>query len=1339
MNRLISVTIQTNAPTYRAQMQQAGAATQGFGNQLQGMNAKVTVSNRLMGGMRNFVQQAASSFAGFVGAQAVIAGVVGGVRLLKDEILGFDDKMTQSLAIMSDVSAATRDQMEQTAMAVSEDLNMSAASAAESYFFLASAGLDANQSISALPQVAAFAKAGMFDMATATDLAADAQTAMGLRSADAEQNLENLTRVTDNLTGANILATGEVEDFARALTTKAAAQARLAGLEIESVTATLAVFAEQGVKGRRAGQAYTIVLRDLQEKAINNAEAFDALGIAVFNQAGEVRAMPKIIGDVEDALAGMSTEQQRAALMTLGFTAEGLSYMAMLLGTSTRMAEYEERLRSMGGITQEIADKQMKSLLQRLGQVKQAAINLGIEGFDRLLVLTAELGTMFGPAFQEVGEFLEDIADQAAPVVVLLAKLGGAAVLGALKALAVSLEATFGFLNDHREILAVLAALYAGTVVTSVARATMAFIALQRVRIGIWLLEGAALARAMVAAFLNGATASGAFTSALGGLGIAVSAFTVGAAAFALVLGGVLLSMQATRGEAKAMVADLTADIDTSSLDGIEEAIFRVGDRLRQTGDEFHSRGGWAQFGSMAQDVLIPFHNVEDSAWDQAFAIESLNDEYERLQQQWESTTAASQVVANAIARSLDIDTSGVDEYAESIGRIGDEIAELAGEHEIDIAGVWETGSPEDIAAMTAALEELWTASQSGRASNEDLTASFQELADETASAGEQLEAYNNAIAALFDPMLSSFEAATKFGQAVNGLGEAILANGNTLDAYTEQGQANRDALSGAARAALDHALAVAEETGSVEQANEVLGWHVLELSNVMRQAGLTDDEIALMIETMGLTPERLQTLIALEGPEAAQAWLDDIGANLDALDGTEANPSIDPEADKSGKVPQFENELQELAGKRFNVDVDVDANTEPARDQVEAMAEFLERYDGREYEATADANNKPGMTALRTVEGRGKKFDRSTFEADLDAETAKAMNAIKHATKYAQQWWGGRTFTATLSANVSSDVSGAVGRALAIVGGTGDGEGVKGGTGDGPGISIAAPRSDGEGYKGTGFGYEELAEALWQHRVWKMGGVLGPVNYADGTVDEIIRFAERSGVAFKVSSSFRKGAITSTGNQSYHSMNRAVDFGGDLPGIFNAFLRIASQLKELIYTPAGGKQIKNGSPHMFSGGTIKEDHYDHVHVALARGAILGQAREDHVAQIAPAGAWRVWAEDETGGESYIPLHPSKRDRSLAVLRQTAGLMGMLVVDPRQDQLGVPVAHMAAGGVLHAPPARHQVRVVQAPVEVVIGHDGQPIIVKMDSRKVAEGVTRPMRVLDRSTDRKVDV
>lgn len=64
-----------------------------------------------------------------------------------------------------------------------------------------------------------------------------------------------------------------------------------------------------------------------------------------------------------------------------------------------------------------------------------------------------------------------------------------------------------------------------------------------------------------------------------------------------------------------------------------------------------------------------------------------------------------------------------------------------------------------------------------------------------------------------------------------------------------------------------------------------------------------------------------------------------------------------------------------------------------------------------------------------------------------------------------------------------------------------------------------------------------------------------------------------------------------------------------------------------------------------------------------ATGGILefyadGGTREQHVAEIAPAGTMRVWNEPETGGESYIPLAQSKRPRSMQVLAETADRFG---------------------------------------------------------------------------------
>lgn len=291
----------------------------------------------------------------------------------------FDSKMTQSTAIMGDVDEAMRTKMADTAKQVSTDLNISSASAAEAYYFLSSAGLDAAQSVAALPQVAAFAKAGMFDMATATDLATDAQSALGLTAADAQENLTNLTRVTDVLVKANTLANASVEQFSTALTQGAAVAMRSVGMELEEGVALLAAFADQGIKGERAGTMLTATLEGLTRNARVNADEFDRLGIAVYDANGNLNPAADIVANLERALGGMSVEQQRAAISALGFNRQAQAGVLALLGLSETVDDFHDSLRDAGGTVQEVADRQMQSFVEQLGIARQTLVNAAID------------------------------------------------------------------------------------------------------------------------------------------------------------------------------------------------------------------------------------------------------------------------------------------------------------------------------------------------------------------------------------------------------------------------------------------------------------------------------------------------------------------------------------------------------------------------------------------------------------------------------------------------------------------------------------------------------------------------------------------------------------------------------------------------------------------------------------------------------------------------------------------------------------------------------------------------------------------------------------------------
>ena len=331
------------------------------------------------------------------------AALFGGLAV--NQFMKFDQAMTQSLAIMGDVSDAMRKQMSDAARQMAKETTFSAEEAARSYFYLASAGLSAEQSVAALPKVAKFAQAGMFDMALATDLLTDAQSALGLTIRnDTTKNMQNMARVSDVLVKANTLANATVEQFSKSLTTKAGAALRAVNKDIEEGVAVLAAFADQGIKGEEAGTQFSIVMRDLQTRALKNAEAFKRANIEVYDQTGTMNNLGKIVAQLEKRLTGMTDKQKRAELAMLGFTDKSVAALLALIGTSDAIQNYEKELRGAQGTTEEIAAKQLTSLSAQLQLARSYFQDLAISIGEKLAPVVRDITLTFKNFAQIVSE-----------------------------------------------------------------------------------------------------------------------------------------------------------------------------------------------------------------------------------------------------------------------------------------------------------------------------------------------------------------------------------------------------------------------------------------------------------------------------------------------------------------------------------------------------------------------------------------------------------------------------------------------------------------------------------------------------------------------------------------------------------------------------------------------------------------------------------------------------------------------------------------------------------------------------------------------------------------------
>lgn len=363
-------------------------------------------------GLKGLVSGAGGARFAMGGLAAGGLAVGAGLKASIDAFASFDDKMAQSRAIMGQLSDDQMARMESAARDVAKTTRLSADAAAESYFFLASAGLDAEQSIAALPQVASFAQAGMFDMATATDLLTDAQSSLGLTSDDSAENLMNMTKVSDVFVKANQLANTSVQQVSEAITNKLGGSLRAAGIDIEEGVAVLAAFADQGLKGAAAGEAMNIALRDLSKAARDNESAFEAAGIEVFDQEGNFRNMADIIQDLEGAFGGLTAEQKANLAAQLGFQDRSFKNIQLLLGTSEAVRGYEKDLRSAGGATQEVADNQLDSFSGQMDLVKSQLTDAGIT-----------IGEALAPSVLSLAKGFTGLITAAGPLLGLLGKL----------------------------------------------------------------------------------------------------------------------------------------------------------------------------------------------------------------------------------------------------------------------------------------------------------------------------------------------------------------------------------------------------------------------------------------------------------------------------------------------------------------------------------------------------------------------------------------------------------------------------------------------------------------------------------------------------------------------------------------------------------------------------------------------------------------------------------------------------------------------------------------------------------------------------------------------------
>lgn len=214
--------------------------------------------------------KAGKSLGGAATKAFALAGGVAAIYASVSSITKFEDSMLSLQAVIS----GTEDDMsslESQARELGATTVFSATQAANAQKFLAQAGFDVNEVLSATPDILSLASAGQIDLATAADIASNVLGGMAL-------NVDELNRVNDVMAATAKSSNTNITQLGDALS-YAAPLASSAGVSIEETSAAIGKLSDAGLQSTRAGTGLLGVIRQLSNLTPKATEALSSYNV----------------------------------------------------------------------------------------------------------------------------------------------------------------------------------------------------------------------------------------------------------------------------------------------------------------------------------------------------------------------------------------------------------------------------------------------------------------------------------------------------------------------------------------------------------------------------------------------------------------------------------------------------------------------------------------------------------------------------------------------------------------------------------------------------------------------------------------------------------------------------------------------------------------------------------------------------------------------------------------------------------------------------------------------------------------------------------------------------
>ena len=266
----------------------------------------------------------------------------------------------------------------------------SATQAADALNYMALAGYDTQTSMQMLPNVLNLAAAGSMDLARASDMVTDTQTAFGI-------SLERTSQMVDEMAKAASTGNTSVEQLGDAfLVVGGLAQEMNGGMvqlsdgttatydNVQELEIALTAMANAGIKGSEAGTHMRNMLLKLASPTEDGYKAFTALGVSVFDSEGKMRSLAGIMEDLDGAMAELTQEEKLQAISDIFNTRDTAAAEALLNAVGDDWASIAESILDADGAAQQMADTQLDNLAGDVTLFKSALEGAQIAVSDQL-------------------------------------------------------------------------------------------------------------------------------------------------------------------------------------------------------------------------------------------------------------------------------------------------------------------------------------------------------------------------------------------------------------------------------------------------------------------------------------------------------------------------------------------------------------------------------------------------------------------------------------------------------------------------------------------------------------------------------------------------------------------------------------------------------------------------------------------------------------------------------------------------------------------------------------------------------------------------------------------